>query len=309
MNRTTSSVLSGAFSGALSGAFSSLAGRAPLAGLLVALIILPAARESFAATKQSKSRDAKAAAVIATFRLLAQQRPWRCAKGEPVQAAPDWQAKTAQCAWQNRLQMRQWVPSQSHPDRCLTHQAVWWRWQLARHGIAAPMAAPVWDRGWRAQSAATSASALQRIAVIRQASDGRWIATEWTWTPSLRAATRKWQAGRWKLLADAAGQLRAPPRNVGGPETLALREAWEKNLKGRAGEVLPDAWRWESNGTCLRMETVGLSQAQLHLPYSRDEVRHEQRAAMQVQLARRFPKATWLMPFRLLRAKDADKGA
>lgn len=50
----------------------------------------------------------------------------------------------------------------------------------------------------------------------------------------------------------------------------------------------------------MRMETVGISQAQLHIPYSKDDGRLEQRAAMQVRLARTYPHATWLTPFRLL---------
>jgi hypothetical protein len=278
-----------------------------LAGLIV--LLMPAARNSHAAGTQVKSQHGDVATgVIENFRLLAQQVPRPCAKDEKVQAAPGWRVGTIDCVWQGRLQMRQWLPLPSPSNSCLSQPALWWRWQQARQGIAPPLPAVAWDGKWQGQSIATTMGPSDRIAVVRKLSDGRWLATEWTWTPSPRAATRTWQAGRWNLLAGAAAKLRATATHVGGPEILTLRQVWEKNLNGRPGEVMSDAWRWESNGLCLRMETVGLSQAQLHLPYSRDDVRHEQHAAMQLQLARRFPKATWLMPFRVLPENNADKG-
>jgi hypothetical protein len=48
----------------------------------------------------------------------------------------------------------------------------------------------------------------------------------------------------------------------------------------------------------------------LNLPYVLDDSRMEQRAAMQLQLARRYPKATWLTPFSLVpRPPNVRSGA
>ncbi|PWF39454.1 hypothetical protein [Massilia glaciei] len=279
--------------------------------LLAALILLAGAPRSEAAAAAAKGRRAAAAPVdvMAALHTLARQRSRQCAAGARVPQPPGWQGKTAECAWQDRLQMRRWEALPAVAAGCLSQQARWWQWQQARQLAVPPESIGAWDGAWRSQSLRTASDAQQRISVIARAPAGTWTATEWTWIPSPRPATRKWQEGRWKLLAQAASALRGAAPAPDGPHMGALRETWEKNLAGRAGEVLADGWRWEDNGLCLRMETAGLSQAQLHLPYSRDEVRHEQHAAMQLQLARRFPKATWLMPFRALPVKDADQGA
>lgn len=211
-----------------------------------------------------------------------------------------WRKSSAQCAWQNRLQMQRWEASKgSDPMSCLNPPALWWAW--ARSGVATTSGNMAWNDGWATQSLIDDASAQKRVAILERTAEGSWVATEWRWAPSPRAATRKWQEGRWKLLTEAARLLRqSQPKDLVSQETSQLRTAWENNLNGSAAEITAESWLWERGDLCMRMETVGISQAQLHLPYSREDGRLEQRAAMQVRLARTYPKAIWLTPFRLL---------
>lgn len=165
-------------------------------------------------------------------------------------------------------------------------------------GGRAPVA---WQSHWTSNSLISGPGTPQRIALVRKNPDGSWSATEWRWTPSTRMATRAWQQSRWKLLAETVHALRpASAPNSDAADVRALMRAWELNLKGRPAEVAPGAWRWEGNGSCMMVGTVGLSISQLAMPYEETDVRHEQRAAMQLFLARRYPKADWITPFSLL---------
>lgn len=276
------------------------------AALLAALMFLPLSL--LAAGSRASAGAAAASArtdVIHDFAALAKDRPKKCTEEkEPAPRVRGWRSSEPQCVWQNRLLMRQW---EAPPDRdgggCLSRQAQWWDWMRVRAG-AAPAAVPrVWNRAWPAQSLQADAGALKRIALIERTAQGAWVATEWIWDPSPRMATRQWQAARWKLLGDAAAAMRQSALRPAA-EALPLLAVWEKSLKGRAAEIVAQNWLWERDGLCLRMETVGLSQAQLHLPYSREDGRLEQRAAMQVRLARTYPQAIWLTPFRLLPLPD-----
>jgi hypothetical protein len=276
--------------------------------MLLAGLLWPA-MQAQAATVDSRAKAAiKArAALIDNLALLAQNRPRKCLDDqEPMPAAPGWRQGVVQCAWQNRLQMRRWeAGADADPLRCVSSQAQGWAWLRARFGRAPQAAGAAWNAAWPVQSLQSDSDAQQRVAIIARSADGSWKAAEWTWTPSPRAATRRWQAARWKMLTDIAADLHQAGPLEGVPhQATRLRAVWEKNLQGRPAEIAGERWQWESGGVCLRMETVGLSQAQLHLPYSKDDGRLEQRAAMQVQLARTYPKATWLTPFRLVPPAD-----
>lgn len=272
-----------------------------LAALLLGPLPLQAATQNARATAVLKARSG----VKNDLSILATHRPKKCIEAKESQAkVPGWRQSAAQCAWQNRLQMRRWeAHKDSAPNSCLSQPALWWAW--ARR--AAPTAAAVaWNSTWSAQSLLDDSGAQKRVGIIERTAQGAWVATEWRWAPSPRAATRKWQERRWKLLTDVAMQMRQAPRAEHGPPQAALlKAAWEKNLGGRAAEVAPESWRWERDGLCLRMEAVGLSQAQLHLPYSKEDGRFEQRAAMQLRLARLYPKALWITQFRLLPLPDS----
>ena len=149
----------------------------------------------------------------------------------------------------------------------------------------------------------------KRIVILRRLTNGEWSGTEWRWTPSLRAATRHWQEGRWKLLAERAAQLRGPSEAPQGPvETRMLHGVLEANLGNRIGEIGSHGWQWLANGLCLNVDALGLGQQIMQLPYAVDDSRLEQRAAMQLQLARRYRKATWLTDFSLIPAAPQARG-
>lgn len=172
---------------------------------------------------------------------------------------------------------------------------------MARSLPGALPAPAAWRSHWQANSVQGRHQGEEFIVIVHRGGDGRWSASEWRWKPSTRLATRTWQAGRWALLAARATQLQAPAQAPSGPrEERMLRTVLENNLGKRAGETAGDVWRWQADGVCLRADLPGLGPPQLQLPYALDDSRLEQRAAMQLHLARRFPKATWLTPFRLL---------
>lgn len=205
--------------------------------------------------------------------------------------------------------MRQW---QANPAagaiNCVDSPARWWSAVRHRWGVADGQIA--WNTAWTAQTLALASPLQQQIAILERTDAGTWRATEWRWTPSPRAATRQWQQGRWKLLLEAAAQRQQKASaTLVAADAIPLLTAWEMILGARAGEIRQDGWRWESAGLCMRMETAGISQAQLHLPYSREDSRLEQRAAMQLRLARTYPNANWLTPFRILPAADAPSAA
>ncbi|MBZ2209752.1 hypothetical protein I4X03_021010 [Massilia sp. R798] len=233
------------------------------------------------------------------FAKLAQHRPRACAPDSDTVAGPaGWKEAPAQCVWQGRLQMRRWHAS-AVADACVAPPANWLAWQRPRIGVAPAAPGAAWHSAWKSHFVSGAGDGdIKRLAIVEMREPGVWTATEWTWSPSPRAATRRWQQGRWTLIAQAAAKGR-----VGAPSPATpLRNAWEKNLNGRAGEIAGDSWRWNSDGRCLRMTPMTASSAPLPLPHAREDARLEQRAAMQIQLARRHPGATFLMPFRLLDA-------
>lgn len=236
------------------------------------------------------------------FEKLAQHRPRKCAPDANAVAGPaGWKEAPPLCVWQGRLQMRRWQAN-AIPNACVARPAAWLAWQRPRLGVPPPVPGAAWYNGWKSHYLGGAAEGgIERIATVEMREPGVWTATEWTWSPSPRAATRTWQQGRWKLIAQAASRLRAGDP---GPAT-PLRKAWEKNLNGRAGEIARDSWRWNSDGKCLRMVPMPAASVPLPLPHAREDARLEQRAAMQIQLARRYPGATFLMPFRLLDAPAA----
>jgi hypothetical protein len=239
---------------------------------------------------------------LVDFAKVAQHRPRQCSPASAAVAGPaGWKPAADLCVWQGRLQMRRWqAAADPVAGACIQPPAAWLAWQRARFGAPSATGA-AWHAGWTSQYLdGPAADGARRIAVIERRRAG-WVATEWTWTPSPRAATRKWQQGRWELLAKAAARA----RSVEPAEATPLRDAWEKNLRGRAAEVAHDEWRWQAGAACLRLKPILAAGAPLPLPYAREDARLEQRAAMQIHLARRNPGATFLMPFRLLEAPAA----
>lgn len=244
------------------------------------------------------------------FALLASQRPWACPdQPDSKRIASTWNGEPAQCAWQNRLHMRRWSGQGGvHGAACFSEQARWWAWARGESGASAgpPQA---WRSGWQTQSMRDESGAEQRVFIVQQLSDGNWSATEWRWNPSPRPATQRWQAGRWALLAERAAALHSPvAASPADPMVARLVPILETNIGARPAEVSNQVWRWEAAGMCLSADFASLGPQQLQLPYLIDDSRLEQRAAMQLLLARRHPQATWLTPFRLIEGASDRRG-
>jgi hypothetical protein len=277
---------------------------ASLIALLLATLLLGAAA-SPAHASRSPRQPASTPDLLRDFAALAQNRPRVC-NPEPAASVPPvgWKLERDECAWQNLLRVRRWSALDGvEAGKCVSSQARWWAWSLP------PGQAQAWQAAWTGQARQDETGPVRRIVVMQRAAGGQWNATEWRWTPSSREATRRWQEGRWNLLASLAVKLRQPGSTSAGPrEMRMLQVAWENNLGGRAGEIGNEAWRWGGDGLCMRTESIGLGPQQFHLPFSAEDGRLEQRAAMQLQLARRYPGAAWLTPFRLMPAAPQAKG-
>ncbi|RSZ60887.1 hypothetical protein HF313_17650 [Massilia atriviolacea] len=251
------------------------------------------------------TRKAPETDVGTQLRALAQQRPWACPDQGGAQApGPGLSGGQAECAWQNRLRMRRWSGAGAAvPGACVSAQAHWWAWARAGTG------APVWRSGWTSQSIVDEQGPLKRIVALRRLDDGGWNVTEWRWDPSARAATRRWQEQRWALLKARAAQWQSAPEPASGAaEARMLQRVLEAHLGGRVAEAAGQAWQWPAQNLCIGVDALGLGQQLMQLPYAADDSRREQRAAMQLQLARRYPKATWLTPFSLVPAAPHARG-
>jgi hypothetical protein len=256
----------------------------------LALLALAATAGPAAARKEAR-KDAPPA--LADFGALTGTRPGTCSATIDPAYARMGQPALRQCAWSQRLEMLYWKSIPAPAGTCLPPAAIAWHRLMA--GVAA--GAPPWNRDWTGQARVAGSDALQQAVALWQAGDGSWSAAAWRWRPAEKPATRAWQAGHWSKVAEAARALDA---GNPAPGSSALLEAWLAASNGKPRILEGDTWRWVSENTCLALRTAGISQGQLHLPYSRDDARLEQRTAMQVQLARRFPAARWLQPFTLL---------
>lgn len=209
-----------------------------------------------------------------------------------------------QCAWGGRLQRRVWPvlkPLSAAAGNCVSAEAIAWR-DLASH---LHLDVPVWQQGRDPMVVKAGSDEQRTILSMRRNADGQWSATYWRWLPSTRPATRAWQARQWTRIDAAAGAATANPVVI-HPH---LYKTWLASTRGRPSMVDGERWVWSEGTACLSMRTEGISQAQLKLPYSRDDTRLEQRAAMQVQLARKIPGAQWLIPFSLIApGPDGNRG-
>lgn len=215
--------------------------------------------------------------------------------------------------------MRSWTgPGGEGLEDCVSNQAQWWAWARGPRSSAASSAAVsaaasavplVWHGAWTSQSLTDNASAEKRRFTIERLADGQWRTVEWRWNPSPKAATRRWQEARWALLAARAPGARqiAAPGTPGGESGL-LQPVLLSNIGNRVAEMGGTIWNYQTDGLCLQIDTESPGAQLLQVPYSADDSRLEQRAAMQLQLARRFPKAAWLTPFSLLPMPAKGRG-
>lgn len=237
--------------------------------------------------------------LIKDFQRLTTMRPRACVNIKNSAPVAGWLALPAQCAWQGRLRLERWSAPRVNGKSCVSPAAVWWARARQRLGPGSPGA---WQAQWTSQIIRDDSGGTKRLALIRQDEEGNWSASEWTWLPSDRPATRVWQQGRWASLAAQAGQLAQASRIAAGAPAAPLFGVWEQHLGPRPAEIRADIGFWPLQGRCMVLDMAGIADSRFQLPYLLDDSRLEQRAAMQLQLARRYPKATWLRTFRALPA-------
>jgi hypothetical protein len=273
--------------------------RLPTLSLLAAALLVMTQAAAFAAPSTGP---------VANLRAFAQDRPRACADAEATPpAAAGWRQDSRHCVWRGLLEMRSW----SSPDAttgCTGPASLKWAWMRNRIPATVQTQSRAWNLAWPSNALQARSEHVQRLAFLGRNPDGSWSAREWTWTPSARAATRRWQQQRWDLLVHAVQATQPPAAPPEAREMAMVEAAWEDALRGRPATVEGHLWRWQENGVCLTIDTVGLSDAQIHMPYDASEGRHEQRSAMQLLMARRYPGADWLTPFRLLPQSPASTG-
>lgn len=257
--------------------------------LIQATLLLCATSPAAAAGKPAKSTLPAAA----DFGRLSGARASACTAPADPLLAPMGTPTLRRCAWSQGVEMLYWQDIPDTPQACLPTAAIaWHRLGAGAHAVLRP-----WNAGWSGQSMQVQYGGVEQSGVVWRREDGRWSAVLWRWRPSDRLPTRNWQLGHWK---DVVQAVRAVDAANPAPPRTPLNTAWLDLTNGKPRALDGDAWRWVRDGSCLTLRSTSLGQAQLHLPYSRDDARLEQRSAMQVLLARRFPDAQWLRPFTLV---------
>lgn len=272
----------------------------PFSGLLHASCLAALALGALPAQAMPAARhaDKTRADLIGDFRALAQQTPWECPAAPASGGTTAGPGGKAACAWQNRLRRQSWSWNDDGTPACLSRQARWWNQAQAALPAATPRS--VWDARWNAQVLQLRVGEEQRLLLVQRDDKGRWQATEWRWNPNPRPATRRWQEGRWKQLVEATSQPRYKGVAADLPDTLRTQPVLRRVLGARPGEFHRDGLRFESAGRCLQASNPLPGQPKLHLSYSPNDSRLEQRAAMHLQLSRQHPEAKWLTQFKML---------
>jgi len=229
----------------------------------------------------------------ADFERLSGARATDCRAVPDPGLAPMGAPTLRRCAWSQRVEMLYWQDIPDAPDTCLSTPAIaWHRLGGGVHAVLRP-----WNGSWSGQSLQVQYAGVEQAGMVWRRDDGGWSAVLWRWRPSDRLPTRNWQFGHWK---DVVQAVRAVDAANPAPPRTPLMTAWLDVTNGKPRMLDGEVWRWVRDGSCVSLRSAGLGQAQLHLPYSRDDARLEQRSAMQVLLARRFPNAQWLRPFMLV---------
>lgn len=234
-----------------------------------------------------------AAPPFADFSQLSGSRAGSCAAPVEPGLAALGEPTLRHCAWSQHLEMLYWKDVPATPNTCLPAPAIAWH----RLGVGVRAVLRPWHAAASGQSLLVQTGGLVQAGMVARQEDGQWAVVLWRWRPSDRIPTRQWQAGHWKKVAEA---VRAIDAANPAPARTPLMTAWLEATNGKPRLLGADTWRWVSDAACLDLRTASLGQAQTHLPYSRDDARLEQRSAMQVLLARRFPSAEWLRNFSLI---------
>jgi len=272
----------------------------PSLALLAGALALGAASASAAPKTRPAAARKDAPPAVADFDKLSGAHPRACEASADARLAAMGEPSRRQCAWSGRIEMQYWRTIPAPTGACLPPAAIAWH-RLATTAQTKP--AP-WNAAWTGNALVSGNDALQQALALWHAEDGSWSAVLWRWLPSSKPDTRAWEQDHWKDVVASAQAIGAASRQ---PAASPLLQAWVDATASKPRVLDGDNWRWVAQHTCLTMQTASISQAQLHLPYSRDDARLEQRSAMQVQLARRFPNAEWLQPFTLLEPATPGK--
>lgn len=235
--------------------------------------------------------------LVDDFGTLSTVRPRPCQDQTTAAPVEGWSALPSQCAWQGLLRFERWTAKPVADNPCVSPAAYWWA--AARQRIR-PGSFGAWQAHWTSQIIRNDSGDVKELALIRQHQDGSWSASAWRWTPSERLPTRLWQQGRWAALAAQAGQLAQASRIPAAAPAAPVFQTWEQYLIAHPAEIRNDVGFWPLHGRCMVLDTVGIAESRFQLPYLLADSRLEQRSAMQLQLARRHPKASWLRTFRAL---------
>jgi hypothetical protein len=266
----------------------------PRADALLALlcgVLAAAAFDAQAAPPKRRAAARPALPALADFTALSGAQAQACDAPPDPRLAALGQPGLRQCAWSQRVEMVYWPALNLPAAACLPPGAI--AWQRLAAGVQSRV--PAWNAAWTAQALFSSGAAPQQALALWRTPEGAWSAALWRWQPADKAATRAWQEKHWNAVLATAGAHSAT-----APAPSALQQAWLGATEGKPRVLDGDSWRWAVQDACLSLQTTGLGQAALHLPWSRDDARLEQRSAMQVQLARRIPDADWLVPFTLI---------
>ncbi|UUZ48591.1 hypothetical protein LP420_38810 [Massilia sp. B-10] len=185
---------------------------------------------------------------------------------------------------------------------CVAPSARWWAWERARLAASAP-ALPAWETQWTGNAAAISTDPL-RLAVLELGEGAVWQAREWEWTPSPRRATRAWQCGAGSsCCARSSKNARRPhriPHRCADSASLGSAAAGAARRTQQSIAALASRWRVPAPDRRIAARTELPSRLRARRRLASNS------AAMQVQLARRYPEASWLVPFRLIDLPGAD---
>lgn len=267
--------------------------RRPGAASVLAGVLALSASFLFFAPPAGAAARKPAVPGAADFSGLSGSRAGNCAAPVDAGLAALGTPTLRHCAWSQHLEMLYWQDLPANPNTCLPAPAIAW------HRLGAGVGAVLrpWNAAWSGQSLLVQTGGLVQAGRVWRQESGQWSVVLWRWRPSDRIPTRAWQLGHWKQVAAA---VRAIDAANPAPGRTPLMTAWLDATNGKPRLLAADTWRWVGDGACLNVRTTSLGQAQMHLPHSRDDARLEQRSAMQVLLARRFPDAEWLRNFSLI---------
>lgn len=237
-------------------------------------------------------------AVVRSFAALSRHRPVPC-DAPAVSAPAGTVAGPAQCAWHRRLTMRRWVLERGATTACVSPQAAWWHWQQQHNPGAGN--SPVWDAAWRRQvilQTEADHGRTEMFTLIAQEPGSAWTATTWRWDAPERRATRAWEQQRWTQLKQALLSVADADSSVAPRSPLGLGY---RNLRDRPAERSATGLVWQADTQCMQLVLAPASaEPDIPLPYVREDSRLEQRAAMQVQLARTDAAQSWPAVFHLM---------